>query len=116
MPTVAATAPLARLAGDVRLASFLLDEDDPVRGYLDLLAALPAEPTAWLHVLEPWLDDARHGAGPDLTDRRQIGALGALGVAGLRAARELQAAEPALAAALRAVARWCFFRIRADAT
>lgn len=114
MPTATATAPLERLSQDVELAAHLLDAGDPVRGYLELVAALPAEPRAWTEVLSPWLDDARHGAGPALTDRRQIGAFGALGVAGLRAARDL-GCEPALAAALRAIARWCFFRVRADA-
>jgi hypothetical protein len=114
MPTLAHTEPLRRLAEDVGLAARLLAGDDPVRGYLELLATLPADPAAWSQVLDPWVDDARHGAGPPLTDRRQIGALGALGVAVLRAAREL-GDQPALAAALRAISRWCFFRVRTDA-
>ena len=107
-------APLRRLAEDVGSTATLLDAADPVRGYLELLAELPAEPAAWSQVLDPWLDDARRGAGPQLTGRQQVAALGALGVAGMRAAREL-GCEPALAAALRALARWCFFRVRADA-
>ena len=114
MPTLATTASLTRLAEDVELAAHLLDGRDPVRGYLELLAALPPEPDAWSDVLQPWLDQARHGVGAPLDDRRQIGAFGALGVAGLRAAREL-GCDPALAAALRSIARWCFFRVRADA-
>ena len=113
MPATA-TAPLERLAQDIAVAALLLDERDPVRGYLELLAALPAEASVWTDVLDPWLDDARHGAGPPLAERRQVAALGALGVAGLRTAREL-GCEPALAAALRAIARWCFFRVRVDA-
>ena len=107
---------LRRLALDVEAAAWLLEAGDPMRGYLELLASLPPEAPAWLEVLEPWLDDARHGAGPAPAGRSQIAALGALGVAGLRAARELSGAEPALAAALRAVARWCFHQVRPSAS
>ena len=113
---LATSAPsLQRLALDVEAAAWLLEEGDGMRAYLELFAGLPPEPAAWLEVLAPWLDDVRHGLGPGLEARPQVAALGALGVAGLRAARELSAAEPALAAALRAVARWCFFQVRPGA-
>ena len=113
---LATSAPaLQRLALDVEASAWLLEDDDPMRAYLELFASLPPEPAAWLEVLAPWLDDARHGRGPAPGSRPQVAALGALGVAGLRAARELSAAEPPLAAALRAVARWCFFRVRPSA-
>ena len=112
MPTVADTT-LARLTEDVRAAAWLLDLDDPLRGYLDMLAELPPDPEAWDEVLQPWLDAARHGYGPRLEGRGQIAAAGALGIAALAAARDLPG-EASLAAALRSGARWLFFLVRPD--
>ncbi len=106
--------PLERLAGDVRAAAWLLREGDPLRAYLDMLAALPPTAEAWEEVLAPWLDAARSGRGPRLEDRGAVAATGALGVAALRAAGELHD-DLRIAAALRAAARWCFFLVRPDA-
>jgi hypothetical protein len=106
--------PLTRLAEDVHASAFLLDPDNPLRGYLVMLASLPAEAGAWEEILTPWLTDLRHGAGPTLSERGHLAAFGALGVAALRAAREL-AEDPALAAGLRAAARWCFWLVKPDA-
>jgi hypothetical protein len=105
--------PLERLAGDVRAAAWLLREGDPLRAYLDMLAALPPTAEAWEEVLAPWLDAARSGRGPRLEDRGAVAAAGALGVAALRAAGELHD-DLRIAAALRAAARWCFFLVRPD--
>ena len=113
MPTVADTT-LARLTDDVRAAAWLLDLDDPLRGYLDMLAQLPADPEAWDEVLRPWLDAARRGLGPRLEGRGQVAAAGALGLAALAAARDLPGDAP-LASALRHGARWLFFLVRPDA-
>lgn len=110
MRTTVDTHPLTRLAEDVHAAAFLLGPTDPLRGYLVMLAALPAEAGAWEEVLTPWLDDLRHGDGPTLTQREHLAAFGALGVTALRAARELPD-DPALAAGLRSTARWCFFLV-----
>jgi hypothetical protein len=106
--------PLARLSDDVRAAAWLIPERDPLRGYLDLLAALPPTAEAWEEVLMPWLDAARNGRGPRLEDRGAVAAAGAVGVAALRTANDLCHELP-LAAALRAAARWCFFLVRPDA-
>jgi hypothetical protein len=106
--------PLSRLAEDVRAASWLLPDHDPLRAYLDMLAALPPSAAAWEEVLDPWLDAARHGRGPQLSERGEVAAAGALGVAALRAARDLPR-DSALAPVLRAAARWCFFLVRPDA-
>ena len=105
---------LARLAGDLGAAAWLLDAEDPLRGYFDMLGHLPADADAWYEVLVPWVDEARRGRGPECEDRGRIAAMGAAGVAALSAARELPH-EPQLASALRALARWCFFLVRADA-
>ncbi len=107
------TEALIRLTDDVRAAAWLLADDDPLRGYLELLGELPPEAEAWQEVLEPWLDDARHGLGPKLVARGQIAAAGALGVAALSASRDLPHEAP-LAAALRTGARWLFFLVRPD--
>ena len=109
MTTVRLAHPLARLAADLRAASFLLEEDDPLRGYLALLAALPPSEQAWSDVLEPWTDDLRRGLSPELTPSRAAAA-GAAGVAALRAADEIGGG--AVAAALRSAARWCFWLVR----
>lgn len=101
---------LARLTEDIRAATWLLEDQSPLRAYLEMLGALPADPDAWEEVLAPWLDAARHGLGPRLEERGDLAAAGALGVAALRAARELP--EGALAASMRAAARWCFFVVR----
>jgi hypothetical protein len=106
--------PLERLAGDVRAAARLLRDGDPLRAYLDMLAALPPTADAWEEVLAPWLDAARSGRGPRLEDRGAVAAAGALGVAALRAADEL-CHDLRIASALRAAARWCFFLVRPDA-
>ncbi len=111
--TLAADAP-ARLAEDVRASAWLLDVDDDLRSYLLMLGDLPANDEAWLEVLSPWLDDARHGRGPALERRGQLAAIGALGVAALRAARDMPG-DCEVAAVLRAAARWCFFMVRHDA-
>ena len=113
MRTLAAN-PLARLAEDVRAAAWLVPEREPVRAYLDMLAALPPEPEAWEEVLSPWLDEFRHGRGPRLEGRGELAAAGALGVAALRAVRDLPADSPAVPA-LRTAARWCFFLVRPEA-
>jgi hypothetical protein len=112
METIATEA-LTRLTDDVRAATWLLADDDPMRGYLEMLAELPPDADAWHEVLRPWLDDARHGIGPKLRARGQVAAAGALGVAALSAARDLPHEAP-LAAALRTGARWLFFLVRPD--
>jgi hypothetical protein len=114
MLTRTATETLERLAEDLGAAAWLLPHDDELRGYLVMLASLPAEHEAWLEVLEPWADDLRRGAGPRLEDRGELAAAGAVGVSALRASRDLPHDAP-LAVALRAVARWCFFLVRPDA-
>ncbi|HWT93978.1 MAG TPA: hypothetical protein VN238_13325 [Solirubrobacteraceae bacterium] len=113
MRTTADTHPLTRLAEDIHAAAFLLEPADPLRGYLVMLASLPAEAGAWEEILTPWLDDLRHGEGPAVTAREHLAAFGALGVAALRAARELDG-DPALAAGLRSAARWCFWLVKPD--
>lgn len=118
MPTTVTSPPstLARLAEDLRVAAWLLSEDDPVRGYLEMLAALPPEAEAWQEVLAPWLDELRRGGGPstDARARARAGAAGAVGVAALRTARELPASE-SLATSLQTVARWAFWLVRPEA-
>jgi hypothetical protein len=114
MRTVTDIHPLTRLAEDVHASAFLLEAHDPLRGYLVMLASLPAEAGAWEEILTPWLDDLRHGEGSTVTQREHLAAFGALGVAALRAAREL-ADDPALAAGLRSAARWCFWLVRPSA-
>jgi hypothetical protein len=106
--------PLERLGHDVRATAWLLSDGDPLRAYLDMLAALPPTAEAWEEVLAPWLDAARSGRGPRLEDRGSIAAAGALGVAALRTAEELRD-DLRIAAVLRAAARWCFFLVRPDA-
>lgn len=113
MHTAADTHPLTRLAEDINAAAYLLDRTDPLRGYLVMLAALPAEAGAWEEILSPWLADLRHGSGPAVTKREHLAAFGALGVAALRTAREL-GDDPALAAGLRSAARWCFWLVKPD--
>jgi hypothetical protein len=108
------TRPLCRLAEDIRVAAWLVPDQAPLRGYLDMLGALPPTSEAWVEVLEPWLVDARHGRGPRLDGRGEIAAAGALGVAALRAMRELPADAP-LVPILRTAARWLFFVVRPDA-
>jgi hypothetical protein len=114
MLTRTATDTLERLAEDLGAAAWLLPPDDELRGYLVMLAALPAESEVWLEVLEPWTDELRRGAGPQLAERGELAAAGAVGVSTLRASRDLEPDSP-LATALRAVARWSFFLVRADA-
>ena len=114
MQTTVAVDALSRLTEDVRSAAWLLADDDPLRGYVEMLAALPPEADAWYEVLRPWLDDARHGRGPRLEEPGQLAVAGALGVAALSAARDLPHDAP-LTAALRTAARWCFFLVRPDA-
>ena len=113
MPTTVTSPPttLTRLAEDLRVAAWLLPDEDPVRGYLEMLATLPADAEAWQEVLAPWLDELRRGGGPAMDDRARAGAAGAVGVAALRTARELPASEP-LAASLQTVARWAFWLVR----
>jgi hypothetical protein len=106
--------PLARLAEDVRAAAWLVPQHTPLRGYLELLSALPPVPEAWEEVLAPWLPAARHGGGPAFDGRGEIAAIGALGVAALRTVRDLPD-DSTLAPMLRTAARWCFFRVRPDA-
>jgi len=113
MQTISTDA-LDRLSEDVRAAAWLMRADDPLRGYLVMLAALPADDDAWMDVLAPWLTDLRHGAGPHLDGAERLAAAGALAGAALRASRDMpQGSE--LAGALRTVARWCFFLVRPDA-
>ena len=107
-----ATEPLAHLAGDVAAAARLLGEDDPLRAYLEMAAALGACEEAWREVLEPWVDDARHGLGPRADSPGRVAAAGALGVAALRTARDLPAGSP-LAPTLLALARWMYFAVGA---
>ena len=114
MLTDTASDTLARLAEDLGAAAWLLPHDTDLRGYLVMLASLPAEPEAWLEVISPWTDDLRRGSGPELTEREELAAAGAVGVSVLRASRDLPSDAP-LAAAFRSVARWCFFLVRADA-
>jgi hypothetical protein len=109
-----ATDPLSRLAGDVAAAAWLLPDADPVRAYLEMAGALGACEEAWREVLEPWLDAARHGLGPQADCPGRAAAAGALGVSALRAARELPDGSP-LIPVLRAIARWMFFSVRPDA-
>ena len=115
MPSLLTSAEaLSRLADDVVASAWLLPEGDPVRGYLSMLAALPAEEDAWSEVLAPWLDTLRSGRVPQLGSAQQLAAIGAVGVAALRAAKDLPPETP-VARALHAVARWCFFVVRPDA-
>jgi hypothetical protein len=114
MLTRSATDSLERLAEDLAAAAWLLPQDDELRGYLVMLASLPAEPEAWLEVLDPWAEELRRGRGPRLEDRGELAAAGAVGVSALRASRDLAPDAP-LATALRSLARWCFFLVRADA-
>ena len=108
------TTTLTRLAEDLRVAAWLLSDDDELRGYLEMLASLPPEPEAWHEVLAPWLDDLRRGAAPDLTDPARVAAAGAVGVAAMRSERELGVSEP-LGADLRCVARWAFWLVSPSA-
>jgi hypothetical protein len=114
MLTVSATDALERLAQDLGAAAWLLPEDHELRGYLVMLAALPAEPDAWHEVIDPWLEAMRRGEGPALDGRGELAAAGGLAVAALRASRDVPE-HPPLAAALRAVARSSYFLVRADA-
>jgi hypothetical protein len=107
-----ATEPLARLAGDVGAAARLLPDDDPLRAYLEMAAALGGCEEAWREALEPWVDDARHGLGPRAGSPGRVAAAGALGVAALRTARDLPAGSP-LAPTLLALARWMYFTVGA---
>ena len=113
MQTVSTEA-LDRLAEDVRAAAWLMPDEDPLRGYLVMLAALPPEDDAWLEILEPWVDVLRHGEGPRLDSAERAATAGALGVAALRASRDLPAGSD-LGMALRSAARWAFFLVRPDA-
>ena len=106
-------ATLERLAEDVRAAAWFLPAEDDLRGYLVMLAALPSDDDAWLEILEPWIDDLRHGTGPRLDAPERMAAAGAVGGAALRASRDLPAGSE-LSAALRTVARWSFFLVRPD--
>ena len=114
MLTRTANETLERLAEDVGAAAWLLPHDHELRGYLVMLASLPAEPDAWVEILEPWADELRRGKGPVLEDRGELAAAGAVGTSALRASRDLAPDAP-LATHLRAVARWCFFLVRSDA-
>ena len=107
------TEALSRLADDVAASAWLLPEDDAVRRYLSMLAALPAEEDAWSEVLTPWLDELRSGRVPPLASAQQLAAIGAVGVAALRAAKDLPPEAP-LGRALHAAARWCFFVVRPE--
>ena len=114
MPTLLTSEALRRLADDVVASAWLLPDGDPVRAYLSMLGALPAEEDAWLEVLAPWLEEMRRGLGPELTDPLQVAAIAAVGVSALRAARDLPPDAP-IARALHHTARWCFYLVRPDA-
>ena len=105
---------LAALADDVVASAWLLPEGDPVRAYLSMVAALPADEDAWLEVLAPWADELRRGFRPELSHPAQLAAIGAAAVSALRAARAVPHDSP-LAAALRHAARWGFWVVRPDA-
>jgi hypothetical protein len=90
MPTLLTSEALSRLADDVVASAWLLPEGDPVRAYLSMLGALPADEEAWLDVLEPWLCETRRGWRPPFTDPSQIAAVAAAGVSALRASRDLR--------------------------
>ena len=114
MPSLLTSDALGRLADDVMASAWLLPDGDPVRAYLLMLGALPAEEDAWLEVLTPWLEETRRGAQPPVTSPAQLAAVAAAGVSALRAARDLPADAP-VARALRHAARWCFFVVRPGA-
>ncbi len=117
MQTLLTSEALSRLADDVVASAWLLPEGDPVRAYLSMLGALPAEEDAWLEVLDPWLAETRRGLRPAFTDPSQIAAVAAVaaaGVSALRAARDLPHDAP-VARALHQVARWTFYVVRPGA-
>ena len=114
MPTLLTSEALSRLADDVVASAWLLPEGDPVRAYLSMLGALPAEEDAWLDVLEPWLSETRRGWRPPFTDPSQVAAVAAAGVSALRASRDLPHDAP-LGRALLQAARWSFYVVRPGA-
>src|SRR5687768_8197298 len=87
--TTSGTDVLHRLAGDLKLAAWLLPADDELRAHLDMLGSLPAELEAWDEVLRPWLHAMRGGAAPGFETAPRLAAAGAMAVATARAAREL---------------------------
>ena len=96
---------LHRLAGDLKLAAWLLPADDELRAHLDMLGSLPPELDAWDEVLRPWLQAMRAGSAPTFESAPRLAAAGAMALAGARAARDLDEDEP-LGVALRCMARW----------
>lgn len=113
MQTATATT-LSDLAHDVETASWLLKDDDPARGFMVLLAALPPDEDAWQEVVSPHLDELRRGLDATRGDPSRYAAAGAVGVAALRASRDLPFGSP-LSSSLLAAARWCFWLVGAEA-
>ena len=104
--TTSDTDVLQRLAGDLKLAAWLLPSDDELRAHLELLGALPPELEAWDEVLRPWLHAMRGGSALAFESASRLAAAGAMALASARAARDLDDDEP-LGVALRTMARWC---------
>ena len=105
---------LHRLAGDLKLAAWLLPADDELRAHLELLGTLPPELDAWDEVLRPWLHAMRAGGAPAFETAPRLAAAGAMALATARAAGELDEDEP-LGVALRCMARWCARSVGAPA-
>lgn len=114
MQTLLTSEALSRLADDVVASAWLLPEGDPVRQYLSMLGALPADEDAWLEVLDPWLGETRRGWRPAFTDPSQVAAVAAAGVSALRAARDLPQEAP-VGRVLMQIARWTFYVVRPGA-
>ena len=104
--TTSDTDVLQRLAGDLKLAAWLLPSDDELRAHLELLGSLPPELEAWDEVLRPWLQAMRGPSAPAFESAPRLAAAGAMALATARAARDLDEDEP-LGVALRCMARWC---------
>ena len=105
---------LTQLADDVAASAWLLDDQDPLRAYLSMFGALPADEEAWLDVLVPWSDDMQRGWVPAIPSLEQYAAIGAVAVSALRAARGMPSASP-LAGVLHRAARWGFWIVRPEA-
>ncbi|HWT93434.1 MAG TPA: hypothetical protein VN238_10590 [Solirubrobacteraceae bacterium] len=109
-PAVADT--LFGLLEDLQVAAWLLPAGDELRAYLELLTGMPLDPDAWDEVVAPWRSVMLELADPSSADAMRIAAAGAVAAATARAARELPAAQEALALGLRAVARASSVRVR----
>ena len=108
-----ATDALTQLADDVMASAWLLPAEDPVRQYLSMLAALPADEEAWLEVLAPWAEEMQRGWRPAAATAEHLPAAGALAVSALRTARQLPRESP-LSPVLHKAARWGFFLVRPE--